>query len=391
MRRILLFCTSLILILVVNQANALVVFDKKKTTILDYSKNEKLIDTINSWDVKVFLFGNSWLKVTNDLNRKKLYLEIVSEDYIKSGVIYVKVKGKINAIDYEIQLKEKKDFFDVSADIPFKRIQARPLSCESSAAADIISYFTNKNIDEFEVYDAMAKDMDFKSIKSSDNIFWWDPNKWFVWHIDYYWDNKNTKPYQRLYTWYGVLEKPVAEVFEKYGLETQIINNRDYDDSFWEEDHLRFVLNSLKSGDMVQLWWDWCTDQSYEDWEYKSSDFTQTDASSYKTAKNSCATFNNDRTLTWLYRDNWKLRVHKGLSWEHAFYLLWYEWDINYPEKIIVWDTDTGYHKYDTIEWMRKWSMMDYRSIVISKPTGNLVYNSQKKALFNHFSKKSNN
>ena len=387
MRRILLFCTSLILILVVNQASALVIFEKKKTTILDYSKNEKLIETIDSWDVSVFLFGDSWLKVVNDLKRKKLYLEIVWEDYIKSWVIYVKVKGKINAIDYEIQLKETKDFFDVSANLPFKRIQARPLSCESSAAADIISYFTNKNIDEFEVYDSMAKDMDFISTKSSDNIFWWDPNKWFVWHIDYYWDNKNIKPYQSKYTWYWVYEKPVAEVFEKYDLETIIINKKDHDDSFWEEEHLKFILNSLKSGKMVQLWWDWCTDPKYEDWVYESANFSQTDASNYKTARNSCSTFFNNRTLTWFYRDNWKLRIHKGLSGEHAFYLLWYEWDISNPEKIIVWDTDTGYHKYDTVEWMRKWGMMDYRSIVISKVDPKLAYIERNKKLTNYFNK----
>ena len=387
MKRILLFCTSLILILIINQASALVVFEKKKTTILDYSKNEKLIDTISSWDVKVFLFGDSWLKVVNDKDRKKLYIEIVSANYVESGVIYVKVKGKINAIDYQVNLKEKKEVFDISSDLLFKRIQSRPLSCESSAAADIISYFNDKNVDEFEVYDAMARDMDFISTKSADNIFWWDPNKWFVWHIDYYWDIKNIKPYQSKYTWYGVYEKPVAEVFEKYGLETQIINNKDYDESFWEEEHLKFILNSLKSGKMVQLWWVRCTDPRYEDGIYKSSDFTQNDASNYKTAKNSCATFSNNRTLTWFYRENWKLRIHKGLSWEHAFYLLWYEGNVNNPEKIIVWDTDTGYHKYDTVEWMRKWRRMDYRSIIISKVDPKLVYIERNKKLTNYFNK----
>jgi hypothetical protein len=37
------------------------------------------------------------------------------------------------------------------------------------------------------------------------------------------------------------------------------------------------------------------------------------------------------------------------------------------PTHIRVWDTDTGYHLYPVVEWMRKWEAMDYRSIIISK------------------------
>jgi hypothetical protein len=75
---------------------------------------------------------------------------------------------------------------------------------------------------------------------------------------------------------------------------------------------------------------------------------------------------NQDRTLSWSYVNNVGVYVsHEGLDGQHAFILLGWKWDINNPSHIRVWDTNTGYHEYETIEWMRKWEAMDYRSVII--------------------------
>ena len=50
-----------------------------------------------------------------------------------------------------------------------------------------------------------------------------------------------------------------------------------------------------------------------------------------------------------------------------CFYLLGYNGTINNPTHIRVWDTDTGYHEYPTHEWMRKWELMKYKSLIIWK------------------------
>lgn len=373
MRKLFLLTLSLLFIFALNIANAQVVFNKEKTLLLDYSKNENLEIFINSWNISFYSNDSLSVKINNDIKNKKIYLEVIWEDYKTQGIIYIKMENKIETIWYKLNLN-KTEVFDISKSIDLKRIQERPLSCESSAAADIISHLKDTKVDEYSVYNLMKKDMPVESVKSWDNNYWRNPNIWFVGYIDYYWDNKDIKPYQSKYTGYGVYEKPVAEVFEKFWLKTKIINKQNYNDDFSESQHLSFLLNNLKSWNMVQLWWDWCTDSEYEDWVYKSDTFSQIDADNNKTAKNYCSTFSRDRTLRWIYNDNWKLKIHKGLSWEHAFYLLWYEWNIYNPEKIIVWDTDTWYHKYDIKEWMRKWSMMDYRSLIVYKADWELAY-----------------
>ncbi len=56
-----------------------------------------------------------------------------------------------------------------------------------------------------------------------------------------------------------------------------------------------------------------------------------------------------------------------GLSGEHAFVLLGYIGSPSRPSHLIVWDTYTGRHIYPISEWMRKWSLIQYRSLIISQ------------------------
>lgn len=355
------------------QTNALLSIKKDKLLVLNYSKSEKVENMINSWELRIYLNDDKWVRIIDSKDNKKVYFEVYSPNYESKWKINIKLKEKLYKIDYEIELKIVKNWNDITKLLKQKSIQKRPLSCESAAAADIITYFTKKSIDEYKVFDLLKKDMDYKSKEVWGIRVWWNPNKGFVGHVSYYWSRKSIKPFQRLYSGYWVYEKPIWEVFDKFGLNSMIINKNNYNEFFDEKDHLKLVLESLDKGKMVQLWGDWCTDSKYEDWTIKRSEYSQFDANQNKTGKNYCSTFYRDRTLTWYYYEDWKLKKHIGLSWEHAFILLGYEWYIDNPEKIIVWDTDTGYHKYPIKEWMRKWKMMNYRSIIVSKVDNNLV------------------
>jgi hypothetical protein len=60
-------------------------------------------------------------------------------------------------------------------------------------------------------------------------------------------------------------------------------------------------------------------------------------------------------------------KVIDAISGEHAFILLGYIGSLEKPSHIIVFDTDTGRHIYPYSEWMRKWALMEYRSLLIPK------------------------
>lgn len=366
----------------ISVANALLEIDKKNKVILDYSNNITLEKLVNTWALKLYLINSNWIEIINDTKNKMFVFNIKWGFYYKKWQFYVYLNKKVSVVDYIINLKSDKVVFDISSKLKLKRIQDRPLSCESSATADIISYFTQRDINEYDIYNLMEKDFDTLPSKDWKKILWWNPNKWFVWNINYYWDGDKIKPSQAKMTWYWVYEKPVKKVYDKYFIKTSIINSNNHSYAFSPADHLNLILKNLKKWNMVQLWWDWCTKTEFEDWTINSQEYTQKDANNLKTWKNTCWDIDRDRTLTWYYKENWKLKKQNWLAWEHAFYLLWYEWDINNPSKIIVWDTYTGYHKYNTKEWMRKWSAMDYRTIIAYKPvknyftySNNLAYN----------------
>jgi len=245
-------------------------------------------------------------------------------------------------------------FYDLS-------IQKKSLSCESSATSDILETLLQQQISEDEVIEKLPIWNTFNQLPTWENWerIWWDPNKGFVGNID--------SASQSDYTWYWVYESPIAQVYNSYWFETEIIN-RDTNNAFNSpEEHLQYLLENLEDGNMVQLWGDWCTDPQYEDGILNSMVWVDIyDLTDFTSAKNTCVSFGSDRTITWnYYDDEWNTIKHEGLNWEHAFILLGWKWDIDDPDYIRVWDTDTGYHMYDTAEWMRKWEAMDYRSIVI--------------------------
>lgn len=307
------------------------------------------------------------LQIIDNKEEKKVFLRIHKYlDGIKFP-LSISYKGKTKDFTYSYKVQYPLSL-DISKKMKFKRLQDRPLSCESSVTADILSYLLTEDISEYDVYELIDKTfVNTLPFMFENKRFWGNPNVWFVGYIDYYGKKSDIKPTQRDMTGYWVYEKPIQKVYTEYGFETKILTWENYTAEFTPENHLTYLLKELHHWNMVQLWWDWCTIEEYDDGIIDKWEVTQKKVDTWIYAKNYCTTTKEDRTMEWYYIEDFQLKKHVWLVWEHAFYLLGYEWWVNTPSKIIVWDSDTGYHKYDTVEWMRKWKQMDYKSIVIFK------------------------
>ena len=242
------------------------------------------------------------------------------------------------------------DVLDISETLEYKRIQQKALSCELSATADIISNLKKKSMTESFV-ERLLKKSQYNTLPTTqwNKTIWGNPNAWYVGYI-HKMENGNTATQHEM-TGYGVLEQPINEVYKTFNIKTKVITNQNYNHNYSQQQHLTEILKELSKWNMVQLWWDYCTTPKYED--------TQN--------KNSCKNFYWNRELIWYYKEWNSLIKHTGLSWEHAFYLLWYTGGVENPDTITVWDTQTGKHSYPTSEWMRKWNMMQNRSIIAYK------------------------
>ena len=182
---------------------------------------------------------------------------------------------------------------------------------------------------------------------------WGDPDIEFVW---YYTGGQNKK------TGYGIYEKPLANFSKLYGYKTEILNQYSYSGSFDKRTHIKLLLKKLSlENTHVLLWWDWCTTPSQDDgivqngWKWIMDLFPLP-------ARNHCDRKSQDRIF------GWKTHSGKEVSWlsgEHAFVLLGYVWPLHAPTHIIVWDTYTWRHVYGYNEWMRKWWLVENRSLVI--------------------------
>lgn len=338
-------------------------FADEKIVLLDYKNivSEKLNDLyISTWD-------SNLAEIINDEKNKKIYLNI--NDTINKNDISLQVSLKWN--NYKLNYKYIPKFkpnLDISKNIKLKRIQKRPLSCELSVTADILSHLTSKVVSEDDVFEKIDKTyLDTLPYIIDNKLYWGNPNKGFVWYIDYYWSKSWIKPTQRDMTWYGIYEKPISEVYKSYWFDLEIITKENYKEDFNEKKHLSYLLKNLERWNMVQLWADWCTREEYDDGKINKYEITQEKVDNKIYAKNYCNTTLKDRKIEWNYIENFEEKKHIWLIWEHAFYLLWYNWGVENPTKIIVWDSDTGYHRYDTEEWLRKWELMDFKSIVIKK------------------------
>lgn len=229
------------------------------------------------------------------------------------------------------------------------RTQQYSLSCEISALQIILQRLGIQ----------VTEDDIFLSIPQHPFIYntgwiWWDPDKEFVGH--YQWKQSRR-------TGYGIYAPPLAQYAQMFSLHTEMIDASDYIDNYDTEDHLEHLLKNLENANThTLLWWDYCTNPVFEDgifprwWTLMIELF-------WLPGRNSCNSFLYNRNISWLTREGKRVQ---WLSWEHAFVLLGYIGTSENPTHIVVWDTYTGRHVYPYSEWMRKWSAMQYRSLVIS-------------------------
>jgi len=289
--------------------------------------NKKLIEPINNMFLGCFDSNNKRLNNVKFLCKEKLvnnlWCWIIIDNDLKTtdGFCLLKTKNskslKINFL-YEKKLVYK-DFLDISKKIKQFSIQNKPLSCEISATSDLISTIENDNISEDFLLDFLPKsDFYNKTFVFKKWIrIWWNPNKWFVWYIDKYnW----REALQYKYEWYWVYEKPISEVYKKYWIKTKVINEFDYNMFFWEKEHLTLLLKELYNWNLVQLWWDYCTTPSLDDWKIKlwsSQTLTQDDIQKGINAKNVCyKNWNFNRKLKWNYFDeNDDIKEIEWLNW----------------------------------------------------------------------------
>lgn len=225
-------------------------------------------------------------------------------------------------------------------------LQKYNLSCEISALKTVLSRY-GVDISEDEILSKIPKASYVYS-----GWIWWDPDREFVGYITW-WQMKKTG--------YGVYPKPLFEtikntfsweIYDTWILPSWIENENDF---------LKKILEKLEWGSSIILWWDWCTERKYEDGVLEKNH--KKIMRFFPLAwKNPCIRNQENRVMQWRTPE-WKEVL--WISWEHTFILLWYVGTKENPSHIIVWDTDTGRHIYPTHEWMRKWKLLGYRSLII--------------------------
>ena len=241
--------------------------------------------------------------------------------------------------------------WEISLDISHRydfSLQQYKLSCEIVAIRMIIEGLTDRTITEDEIISKIK----VHSEPLSKEGIWWDPDIGFVGSI-------TGSQYKK--TGYGIYEKPLSKYLKENGLNVGHSTPIDTTDTT-PESRLRSLLESLEHWNLIMLWWDWCTSPRAEDGILLKID-TYIARMFIFSAKNQCDRSSEDRKFSWSTL-SWK--KIDGLSGEHVFLLLGYIWSLEKPSHIIVWDTDTGKHFYPYGEWMRKWSLLEYRSLSVS-------------------------
>ncbi len=227
-------------------------------------------------------------------------------------------------------------------------LQKYKLSCEIAAVRMIIEGLTDRTISEDEIISKIR----VQNEPLSPEGIWWDPDIGFVGSI-------TGSQYKK--TGYGIYEKPLSKYLKESGLniEESIPKNNSYQQP---ASKLTTLLSSIDRWSLVMLWWDWCTSPWAEDGIVLKID-TYIARLFLFSAKNPCDRSSEDRKFSWSTQSGKKI---EAISGEHVFLLLGYIWNKENPTHIIVWDTDTGKHFYPYNEWMRKWSLLQYRSLSVS-------------------------
>lgn len=267
-------------------------------------------------------------------NKKKLNKQIVMEAQSIRSKKVPSIEGKP---------------FDTTKEYSKLSIQERPLSCEISATSDVVSTILQDTVTEDMLVPLLPKQ--HYGLARDPYGIWGNPESGFVGDI---------YGSQRKITGFGVYEGPISEIYSHYGISTVLPT-----ETANVKKRLTEILEALQSGKRVQLWGDWCTDPAAEDGT--SADVTMGEIRALDiSATNVCSSWNKDRTIEWSYLGpNLEKIEVKAWNGEHAFVLLGFYGTAEAPTNIIVWDTYTGRHVYPTSEWLRKWSKVDNRALII--------------------------
>lgn len=225
-------------------------------------------------------------------------------------------------------------------------LQKYNLSCEIAALRIVLETISKKTITEDEIFSNLPT---FPGEKQGD--IWGDPDRYFVWDI---------RGKQSNFTGFWVYAPPLQDFLKTKWINSWIYGSFD-GRNISPSERLTTILSSLQSWYHVILWGDYCTLPTFEDGIIP---YTDTYVSKFLgiASVNRCKQTPEKRRLVWKTPEGGDIIA---LSGEHAFVLLGYFWDITDPTDIIVWDTKTGKHIYKIDEWMRKWKLLDYRSLIV--------------------------
>ena len=237
--------------------------------------------------------------------------------------------------------------FDISSKYHFL-IQKYKLSCESAATSMVIESLTGIPTTEDTIFSSWRNMPE----PYGSGAIWWDPDIGFVGSLT---------GSQFLRTGYGIYEKPIEKYLRWLGF-TAISSNSMDTRTLTSPARLNENIEAIEAWDRVILWGDWCTRPEYDDGITDKVDtFVATNFP--LSAKNQCDRVEEKRKFTWKTEGG---KVVHWLSGEHVFLLLGYGGEREKPSHIVVWDTDTGRHVFPYNEWMRKWKLMQYRSLIVS-------------------------
>jgi hypothetical protein len=241
-----------------------------------------------------------------------------------------------------------KPTYDISHRI-YPKLQDYKLSCEIAALEIVLRYLGYTTSEDEMIKKLPIYNRPYDTLSG----IWGDPDKEFVGYLT---------GSQRWQTGYGVYEFPIMNIALWYWFDGYSINSISSRSSFDEIQKLSDILGELEAWRWIILWWDWCTREWYEDgiWALNESWLKYIPIS----GKNRC---NRDELFRVMYWNTPEWKTIRGISGEHAFVLLGYIGTKSDPTHIIVWDTDTGRHIYPVDEWMRKWRLLDHRSVIIKK------------------------
>lgn len=187
--------------------------------------------------------------------------------------------------------------------VPYHR-QEHSLSCEIAALKMVLNFYDIK-VSENDLLKNLP--FDEKGPRLKDNT-WGDPDKGFVGNIDGAIPNDG----------YGVYEKPIADLAEKFGRKAKIFDKPALSD----------VLAEVAAGHPVIAW----------------------------------GTLSSGKDISWKTKDG---KFVKAIYGEHTRVIIGYSGSPENPANIILLDPIYGQISWSKEKFLKNWSLLDNKAVVI--------------------------